>query len=83
MKINKKLSVLALSVSLLTSVSNNAFAGGDEYQKLEDRIADLENMLYALKKELNERPVKEIIVEKKVPAPAPVAVAKWRRKRTQ
>ena len=76
MKINKKLSVLALSVSLLTSVSNNAFAGGDEYQKLEDRIADLENMLYALKKELNERPVKEIIVEKKVPAPTPVAVAK-------
>lgn len=70
MKLNKKLSVLALSVSLLSGVSNSAIAGGDEYQKLEDKITDLENMLYALKKELHERPVKEVIIkEKNIPAP--------------
>ena len=73
MKLNKKLSVLALSVSVLVGVNNNALAGGDEYQKLEDKINDLENMLYALKKELHNRPVKEVIVrEKAVPVPPPV-----------
>lgn len=71
MKLNKKLGVLALSVSMLCSVSSNALAGGDEFQRLEDKITDLENMLNALKKELHDRPVKEVIVrEKVVPAAA-------------
>jgi hypothetical protein len=69
MKINKKLNVLAMTVSMLCGVSNYAVAGGDEFQRLEDKIADLETMLYALKKELHERPVKEVaVIEKLIPA---------------
>ncbi len=63
MKIKRGLSVLAVSVSLLCGVNIEAMAGGDEYQRLENKIAELENMLLALKKELNDRPVKEVVVK--------------------
>ena len=71
MKLKRKINVLAITVSMLCGVSSNAIAGGDEFQRLEDKIADLEKMLYSLKKELHDRPVKEVIVKEKV-IPAPV-----------
>lgn len=70
MKIKRGLSVLAVSVSLLCGVNIKAMAGGDEYQRLENKIAELENMLMALKKELKARPVKEVVV-KHVPKAQP------------
>jgi len=66
MKFKKRLSVLAVSVSMLCGVNSSAMAGGDEYQRLEDKINQLENMLYDLKKELAARPIKEIIVKQTV-----------------
>lgn len=53
MKIKRKVSILALNISMLLGVSHTAVAGGENYQKLEDRIAQLEQMVVELKKELN------------------------------
>ena len=71
MKSDKRVGALAITLTLLYGMSSQAVAGGDEYQRLEDKITALEGMLHALKKELNERPVKEVVVKQKmVPAPA-------------
>ncbi|HOP22972.1 MAG TPA: DcaP family trimeric outer membrane transporter [Gammaproteobacteria bacterium] len=68
MKIKNKLSVLAISVSMLCGVSQNALAGGDEYQKLEDKINELESMVLELKKQLAERPKEKEVIIKEVAA---------------
>lgn len=56
MKVNKKLLITAITTAL---ISSSAMADGDEFQRLEEKINDLESMLIALKKELAEKEVAE------------------------
>lgn len=52
MRLCKQLTTLAVGASLALSVSATAFAEDKEYERLEQRVNELEQMLEALKKEL-------------------------------
>ncbi|MEZ5472341.1 MAG: DcaP family trimeric outer membrane transporter [Marinicella sp.] len=74
MNINKKLLMAAITTALF---SGHAVADGDEFQRLEDKINDLETMLMALKQELADKEVaeKKAMAEAKAEAEKKVAVA--------